>query len=341
MTKLPLVYTGSKSDIVRNCAWPVHNPCVEPAESGSGAARGTACHTYVEQMLSGVVLDDTHEGAALGKGCVEDIRGRTTRQPYSSFVPKLYSEVTVSWDCFGWKAKLIGEHLDRAYPEAPAHVAFLTVDLVYMEEDGTLVVIDIKSDSDGTEFVEDHSQLMMCSLALASALEAKKVRAEIWGARYNKRPWVESCNYSMLELYAVAQQIEGNMRDKNGPATRGAHCKWCPANGQCPATEGALRGLAETPGNWSSDIVSMEQAAWMIERLPQVKKMVDNIESKLKEFAKQVGEVPLANGKVYKPGTFMKNSFNQAAAKRHFEEQGTLDQYMHQIEVTQYRQRKP
>ena len=344
MTKLPLVYTGSKSDIVRNCGWPIHNPCVAPAPAGEGAIIGSAVHTYLEQTLSGVVLPDDHEGAAQGKGCVDLIEERRPlmqAHTQGNRTVLFYSEVTMSWDCLEWKGAIVGEHLNRAYPEAPPHVAFLTVDLAYVDQDGTLVVVDFKSDSDGTEFVEDHSQLMMCSLALASALGSKKVRAEIWGTRWYKRPWVEATEYTMLELYAVAQAIEDNMRNTQATAVPGAHCKWCPANGQCPATERALTGLAEMPSKWSSDIVSVEHAGWMIERLPLVKKALDNIERELKKFTDQVGEVPLSSGKVYKRSTYMKNSFNATAAKRFFEDRGELDQYMHQVEVTQYRQRKP
>ena len=339
--RLPMVVTFSKADIARRCGWAMHNPCVEPAEGGSAQQMGSDAHAYVEQSLSGVVMDESSEGAALGKGCVEEICERT--DPYGRETIKVYSEMTTSWDAFEWKGQLVGEHLNRQYPEGqPKHILYGTGDLAYMEQDGTLVNIDLKSNTDGTEFAEDHSQLMLGTLSLASALGAKKVRAELWGMRWYKRPWIESATYTFPQMYALAQEIEDNVRNEQATAVPGQHCKWCPANGQCPATERALVGLADSPGKWSSDIVGAEHASWMIERLPLVKKALENIEKELKAYSDKVGGVELSDGKVYKSGTFNRSSFNATAAKAKLEQLGVdLGEFTHNIEVTQYRARKP
>ena len=106
----------------------------------------------------------------------------------------------------------------------------------------------------------------------------------------------------------------------SAPAT-GSHCKWCPAQGSCPATrEAAELVVAETPARRrlplvtnAGDFEGVEHAAWQYETVRAAEAMISRMKEALTSFADASGGIPLPNGKTYMRSVTSRESVNLAA----------------------------
>jgi len=284
-----------------------------------------------------------------------DANPETVRELFDSCTDKFDSrvgewrqaELAFAYD--GKKARLLGQSIARKYEEhgATQKDVCCSLDLVYRDKEDpqVWVVADYKTGHGDVDLPgENHQVRFGCLCVLDWLLEQgekpKAIRGEIWKVR-SDRTWVDEHTFNVFDLQAYRQELASiQQRIPFAPAVSGDHCRYCPANGSCPATTESLGKLVELPDEfiWSASIKNEQHAALMAERVGALRQSVDNIYMALKEYARTHcgGMIPVGNGKVYREIETNRSSLNQAALKAALGED-ELKKYMCKAKVMQWR----
>lgn len=213
--------------------------------------------------------------------------------------------------------RYLGARIGRKYGElAPGEVP-LTID--YAGYDGDMLVLgDWKGFGAHVESPAENLQLL--AGACAVALYAKQNGRSELGPVQLEIPhvtetglWCEREVISSLRLMAAMREIATIIPSIPGSEpSPGDHCRYCNANGACPATSETVTTLAKAqPGalavpRWTSEFISVENDRLLVEQLGPVKKAIEAIERKLKERAAE-HPIDMGDGTVYKPVVCRRN----------------------------------
>jgi hypothetical protein len=117
----------------------------------------------------------------------------------------------------------------------------------------------------------------------------------------------------------------------------GEHCRYCPAQVQCPKTRTAIQALIPEKVDWRLDRSTLENDQAMVLALPALKAAVDAVDKALKARCKD--GLTLPNGKVWKPVLQTRRGYD---TKRMVERLGAeAEQYATKTEYETFRQVKP
>lgn len=285
--------TGSKLPLARHCRWWLRGDAVYPERPQSKAASdGHDLHALCAQVVDTGLHDAGSPTQELVMRHVRDFwKGRRGQ-----------AETTFGLDAARGEARVIGQHLERAYPEprTPGEI-FLTVD--YHELGGTNLVTvgdwktgfaaHVEPPDDNLQLLAGGAAAMLCFGTDGAVLEIVHATEEgCFPRRYVASP---------LALYQALNEIAHIQAGVDGSrAHAGEHCRFCPALGACPETGemiGALR--PGQPVQWTTEFVSEANDRLLVDELAAVKKMVDAIEDSLKERYRKTG-LMLNDGKMYK-----------------------------------------
>lgn len=208
------------------------------------------------------------------------------------------------------KVRRLGSRIDREYGElAPGEVP-LTID--YCGYDGGVLVIgDWKGFGAHVESPAENLQLLAgaCAVALHAQangrLELGPVQIEIPHVT-EQGVWCEREIVSSLRLRAAMQEIALILRAIEGSDPQpGDHCRYCNANGACPATSETVSalvpvGVGMMQPKWTSEFISADNDRLLVTALGPVKKAVEAIERALKQRASEA-PIDLGDGTVYRP----------------------------------------
>lgn len=149
--------------------------CVLPHQkddAGEAAQIGTACHTYLDQRLSGL-----SEGAALASVPEEyrdSVAGRNWDEALS-MLGTATSEVAYAFDGTTGSATMLGDHLGRNYG-AHALTSFVGSADYVLVDNGCVEIVDLKT---GNTHVSASGNWQLRGLAVAAARHHELQRARI------------------------------------------------------------------------------------------------------------------------------------------------------------------
>lgn len=307
--------TGSKLPIAKRCRWWLRNDVTYPELPRTVAAEdGVRRHA----LFSDLVDTGQHEPCSPSDEMVmkhlREFWTVTNRR-----TPKDWrSEVTFGLDAARGSAREVGRRLERDYPEpqTPGEI-FLTTDVVG-ETPELVTVSDLKTGHGGhVEPPDDNLQLLSAGAAAFVALGKRDgavleiIHANEGGVflrHYMASPLV--LYKAMSEIALIQAGIEG------ARASAGEHCKYCPALGACPETGQMIGKLSKAEVQWTTEFVSEQNDAAIIEELAGIKKMIDALEDAVKERAKKSGGLTLSDGKVYRAVVCEKSVVDKALVEK-------------------------
>lgn len=308
------IITSSRLNILRACKAITLLPWVE-GTSGRDAQRGTRVHEGIVKRVNKepTMLDFDEE--RMVSAAVTWLLARNYKE--------IRQEVAYSLSLDGTVRRILNtEHRDYG-PLTTGEVPG-TLDVVAVEQDGLHEVIDWKT---GNEVEEPGTnwQLLFGGSCLARLYSLDEVKLTIAYVRGD-------------HVYSVSEKVTGLTLDRFRAQLRdrldvgglkanqllpepGQHCRYCPAAVACPKQQQAItavdpEALAEAPGfAWTTELLSPENDALMVERLPGLKGAIDAIEKALKERAIAQGGIHLSNGKVWKQKIRVMPRFLRARAE--------------------------
>lgn len=274
--------------------------------------KGTLFHRLIDQYIKGEQVDLGEVPAGWNDVIVwyrqACVYFDSVIRPRASWV---FSEVAFSVDFAECRAEILHDVDDRNYPDEPGRI-YGTADLIWMREDGTLVVQDWKTGGTGGA----KEQLLSLTLAYCWSLgdestveaqlecpiinEALVVNeAGVWPETYE----VEDC----LDRHAV---LMAKALEKADPVTReGIHCTvfYCPHLAFCPAIDKVVdeaaedaepKGPAVLPAERltqkfkvQTPILNDEHAGYVMSRVSAAKRRAAYLEEACKEHVARGGKV--------------------------------------------------
>lgn len=261
-------------------------------------------------------------------------------------LPEAFFEVSFAYDPLNGSSRLLGCGLDREYEKAGLKVGEIPCSLdlviVWTATDGRklAIVIDFKTGQQVyVSKVQDNPQLTFGALCADRAFGCTTKQVKLWFCSPH-RVWEESYDVDPFMVPALENQIRAFLKElvnEKPLAKAGDHCQFCPALGACPVTAKNLGMISPGEFEWSTDIKSVEHAAWMAARVSNTEKSLDYIREALKRYSDSIGGIPLDNGQVWGPVESRKESLNTKAVKAKLAELGILEQFMQVAHVKSYR----
>lgn len=299
--------TGSKLPLARRCRWWLRGDVTFPELQRSQAADdGVRLHALHADLV------DTGTHAPCSPS--DEMVMRHLREYWGTRRSRsAAAEVSFGLDAARGQARNVGSRLERKYPDkiTPGEI-FLSTDYVWHDRGSMLVGVGDLKTGFGAHVDPPEDNLQLLAGAAALFLEAQSAlstnggkppegaQIEILHARedgVHPRTYIASplvLYRAMSEIALIQAGIDGSR------AVAGEHCRFCPALGACPETGQMLSPFAKGQVQWTTDFVSDANDALIIEELSAVKKMIDAIESAVKERAQKKGGIALSDGKVYR-----------------------------------------
>jgi hypothetical protein len=279
---------------------------------------GGARHEALERRVGGVVQDETPE--------VREWLASIDDETLAPLVDS-GSEVTFSWRPDTGEARLVGSHLERAYPEEDG-VIFGTADYCSSIDlaDDWVEVADLKTGNGDVEPVGRNAQLRFLAMAAARWGEVSKARIGILHAT-GERTWWEWADLDAFELENVAVELRrltkriGQARDDVAAGrmphlTVGEHCRWCAARHGCPARVAMAQRLAGEPEAVVRNLKALltpETAKLALDRWRAASAALKEVGSALYAYAAEA-PIPLGDGRVWGPVTSYRQTIDAAKA---------------------------
>lgn len=236
--KAHAVYSASGSKRWLNCPGSIslskHAP---PQFESKYAAEGTKAHACLEEMLRKgntqavrKQLLKTYDGAMVGNAemafsCIEQLKPRPDAE------------------------LLVETKVDFSFIEPDQ---FGTLDAAWVEEFGTLVVIDYKYGQGVEVGAEYNTQMIYYALCLANKYDFnfETVKLVIIQPRVDNPVRIHNMTMAELKVWAgVFKSGVANTKEKNPKLVTGDHCKWCPATTICPEVSKKQMALARIDFN--------------------------------------------------------------------------------------------
>lgn len=278
-----------------------------PLQAESGAARrGTAIHGYLEALLSGVPRDvalaDVPEDAHTTCAGI-DPRG----------LPAALAEIPLAFDVATATARVLEKRGHRDYGDlGPTELAF-TLDFAVSPalREGVPLVGDWKTGYESVPDAQGCDQLELAALAVralggASMVDLAVVRIDGVGGlhwdmvRYDGPALDAALAKLRRTVRGVAAARAARARGEAPAVVPGAHCKWCPAQGSCPAFGAQARHLAALSLDWLAQIqvqlATPEGAAYWWETTKRAGAVLEAVEASLRARL-DLGAVDLPDGR--------------------------------------------
>lgn len=187
-----------------------------------------------------------------------------------------------------------------------------TADVVARLDESTVYVGDYKTGH--LPPPPDSMQLRTYGLMAARAYGCSQAVCEIIQVRDDGTVWRQRAEMDAFELSIHEQQIRdvvarvekaraNHAEGKPLSVSVGAHCRYCPAYRDCPATLALARQVAAGPDELAAQVRALltpETAAAAYERIAAVKKLVKVLDAELKDWAER-HPIPTPAGKTYGP----------------------------------------
>lgn len=229
------------------------------------------------------------------------------------------TELALAYDVGTGKGRVLPMADHRDY-SAKGPLEFVgTADVVFLR-DGLLTVDDYKSGRpENVEVAETNTQMALLGLAAARAYGVDRVRVRLLFVSEDGVE-VDEAIFDELDLSEMASRLSGLVAKLKGPSVPvpGAHCKWCPIQVACPATQAAMATVARASlpmFPMSVDIESKEHAAYLRHRLKAVREASDAVENALKAYIADKGPIPAGEGKLYGIKEVKRETLDLAAPK--------------------------
>ncbi len=305
--------SGSSMERFLRCAWPEREDVTftEVRLNDGGRDMGSAVHDEMAEDDINAPAPDAEVAA----------RAKALRSKLESLgVSTVYRELALAYDPATGKARKLGENIDRKYEEhgmLPGEIP-CSLDLVSFGDEN--VVIDIKTgQQDYVEEVQNNAQLSFGALCVERAFGVRVHRIALWFSRTD-RVWEESWPMDPFMLPAFEAALKAQLAVVKPLPKPGEHCRFCPALGGCPATIKQLGQVAPGEFEWSTEVSSVEHAAWMAENMSILDKAAKRIRKMLQDFSDARGGIPLSDGKVWRAVDGKRESMNTAAVKAYLGE---------------------
>jgi hypothetical protein len=321
------------------CAWWIR-PDVELPDSGSSRAadEGVLFHDVMARFINRMPqrMHDVERVQYLTEAACEWWGKRAMNRSFTA-------EDAFALDVVTSTARSIGRMIDRQYGVLGEQEIAGTSDYVGLEAD-VLVVGDWKTGSpEHVEDVADNAQMKFNALCAAKHMgHTGAVQLEIAYVRKSK-VWLERHLTSRMELESFGDDLRRLYLGVRGAeSVTGDHCRFCPGAGRCPATRVALTELQSTLGVtarapvWTTEFLSAENDALMVERLPALENAIDAVKTELKKRAAAQGGIELSSGKVYREVVYTKNVFDRKTAETLIPPE-RLSECMREQTVSQFR----
>lgn len=302
-----MFYRPSASNLERaiNC----RASCIIPFQTrttNEAAERGSQIHKYVELIISGLSSD-----AALLR--IPDEYKENCRHTDTSFLVGLTdikSEVSYAVDFETGKSRVLGQGLDRDYPEVGESEFVGTLDIVAMRGE-VPVIIDMKSGLTTTPAKLNYQiKFAVCAVTGLEdfSLCPEEIETRLLYLREDNDNFSDVYIYkkqdvsqSFYELKRFYRKLiyEAKQFEEHGHIQmhEGFHCAYCPCQLFCPAKTAAIRALGEKAedsideeGNFEINYkINKKNAAKAWENYQKIKTYYEAAEKSVKSYAQTHG----------------------------------------------------
>lgn len=335
------ILSGSALTIAAACGWAYRESSIYPeVPRDEAASDGDTVHANIQARLTpGMAVPSIRPELMMkARQAVDWLRAER-------IVP-MACEAAYAFRPSDRSVRHLGDNINREYEKHgldQKNEIPLTVDLVGRRWDGTYVVVDWKSEhlEGHLEPAEDSLQLGLAAYCVAKLVHARTVEAvyAFTAADQVRTDWVRHNGMSLLRVLGRTDQAWANSK-RNSLPVDGEHCRYCPALGACPKTKESLGALPEGQGiTWTTEYVSDENDAKMVQSITAMEKAIENIREALKARALEKGGIYLGNGKVWKQVVSQRTTFDKRKAEELLGER--IAECTGKIEVAQFRQVKP
>ena len=302
--------TGSKISLLALCAFPFKEGTVWPwTEMGQPAIDGTALHAANDTTLRTKSIEFVRPSesrlAKLDETTVRALHAAWVREWYTPRANEPWQpEDAFAVDPFAGRVmRLTGG--PRDYRSVPDSFVPVTADAVKVDDDCVHVVDWKTGRAAHVEPAAENAQLLTGALAASLYFKRPNARVSIvYVAPEGVR--VDEAEVDALTLHDWREELARLIASiPTAEATPGSWCrsKWCPLNGTCPATSGALVQISDKPRlpvvTDAAKIQGPEHAAFLYQFLRQVKAREALVWDALRRWADANGGVPTEPGKVW------------------------------------------
>lgn len=331
--------SGSKAGILLHCSRAFDDDMVAEETGSKNAGFGTKVHQYVNRALRGIEQEDGDDPDVVMSG--EALLSQVVQRgwwPEGSPI----SEPSYAYNPVSTKATFLGTDLERDYSAVADNEIPMSLDLTYL--DGRdLYVVDYKTYVGNTP-IEDDAQLLLGAMATSKLFQPERVFIERWEVTAPPKVWVLKHEVDTMDLLAFADRLEDQYKRINQRSLpiAGAHCRWCPCKGSCPAQSRNMSALLDQPIDdgmgFTLPIRDMEHARFLASHVGVMKKRVEELYENLKRYADEKGAIPMENGMFYRAVTTKRQNFNSGLAKTALERHGEdLANFVQVVEGKTYR----
>lgn len=299
--------TASSWNRVASCPASSALPAVK-REAGDAARVGTEIHAF----LASVTGHQENPEAMIAATVTDPETAQRCRDIDLMDLPlgiAYTPEVTFAYDPFTDKSRVLGENLDRNYPDVSETEIIGTADVV--SPGNPAYVADYKTGRVPVPHPGSNWQMKLGAVALSRFQDAATVAAEIIYIGQEGEVRKQSHVFGPFDLDEIAleareivEQIRQAREDvKAGRAptvSEGDHCKYCPAFTSCPAKVSMLRATATSPEALHAGAITPSVAAESYQAWRRAKEVVDHWGRALKAYA-QESPIELDSGKSYGP----------------------------------------
>lgn len=297
----------SGSSVERVLACPASAALPQAQTTSEYAERGIAGHRFIAKAKKAgreVALDEV----------AEEYRDMCEGIDLDS-IPDARVEVAMVYDAATDKARIVGEDIGRQYGDLGPFEIPCTTDLLGRIDDAVYVG-DVKLGHGDVTPAKDNQQLAFGALAASRALGLDDAVVEVLRAP-NGRVWRDRATLDMFDLADMAARVrdlfervavqQSLIAKGQAPDVKeGSWCKYCPAQPACPAKTALIKRLASGDEFTELDLMkplTPELAGIAWERLAMSKRLLQEIERRVRAAISEYGEVPLPNGNVLREVT--------------------------------------
>jgi len=294
----PIMPSASSVQRVMECAASAQLPQVQ--STSDAAARGSAIHAYLEQLVKGqpheVALEVVPE--QYRDDCLNIDLAPFWAQQYS----RLEAEVSLAVNVNNGQARILGSN--RAYEKVTPEEFYGTADYIGRTQDNVIVVGDFKTGLANVAHPRDNWQLKVLAYALSQLHGEDTVEVAIVKTEGETRLLIH--RFNALDLAVVASELKSLHAKLQKPVSvyrEGKHCDYCPSFKFCPAKVSMLRELAAAPNIKADELVDCLKAGepkLAYRRYKAIKAALQKVEAELRMLSEKE-PIDLGDGFFYGP----------------------------------------
>jgi hypothetical protein len=337
MRGIGIPFTASAIERVRACPASAIMPQV--IESGEDAARGTSLHRFTTRVLRGDTV-----AAALAEVPEEAWRATARRVDFRSIAghldPKsLRCEIGYAANVETGGVRCLGEVEARNYPAHDNTEIVGTEDLEGRTPlTGQIETADLKFGHAGATAAEHNPQIAFFARSLAMIHEAPRVGGSVLhvdehGHVHVDRhvfEWIDldAFGYELADTVTAVERAEETLAAGDTPDVRpGPWCRYCGAAPACPAHTALARAMLSELEAVDARVLSMtrEEGGQALLKAERAQAILDRVKSGLKVLERNVGPLPVAPGKEWRPIVVRQTRFDRDGALALLRESGVSE----------------